>query len=80
MNGLRIFTNRLTIESHDGRAVFYSRRNDGPFYRWSYYEKRDEWQADRVVPSLISPNELFATTWKTIPEPLQRSIIEYYED
>lgn len=79
MDGLRIFTNRSVSESHDGCAVFYSRRNDGPFYRWSYFENRDEWQAGRVG-SLISRNELLARTWKTIPEPLQRSIIDYYED
>ena len=80
MNGLRIFTNGSTSESHGGRVVFYSRRNDGPYYRWSYYENRDEWQAGRVLQSGILPRELLTMTWKTVPERLQRSIIEHYED
>ncbi|HYX28697.1 MAG TPA: hypothetical protein VE863_09025 [Pyrinomonadaceae bacterium] len=80
MVGLRVFTNCSTIESHGGRGVFYSRRDDGPYYRWSYYENRDEWQAGRVLPSRISQRELLMMTWKTVPERLQRSIIEHYED
>ena len=80
MNGLRIFKNRSTVESHDGRAIFYSRRNDGPFYRWSYYESTNDWQAGRMLKSQISPKELLMMTWKTIPKTLQRSIVEHYED
>lgn len=80
MNGLRVFTNSETVETRGGRPVFYSRREDGPYYRWSYSDGDEEWQVSRVLRAGISPRILSAATWKTIPAGLKKSIVDHYEE
>ena len=78
MNGLRIYTNTVDEEALGGIGVFYSRRDSGPFYRWSYEAKR--WSARRVSAPIVSAKVLSATSWKVVPAALQRSIVEHYQD
>lgn len=78
MNGLRIYTNPVDEEALGGVGVFYSRRDNGPFYRWSYEEKR--WSARRVSAPIVSAKVLSATSWKVVPAALQRSIVEHYQE
>jgi hypothetical protein len=80
MNGLRVYTTGETIETRGGCLVFYSRREDGPYYRWSYDDSGCEWQVGRVLRSGVSPKMLEPATWKTIPAGLKKSIVEHYED
>jgi hypothetical protein len=80
MNGLRMYTNGESTEVRGGCPVFYSRREDGPYYRWSYNEKVSAWQVGRVLRSGVSSKVLAPATWKTIPTRLQRSVIEHYEE
>jgi hypothetical protein len=80
MNGLRVYINGVCVETHGGCPVFYSRRGDGPYYRWSYDDNSRYWQFDRVVRTGPSAKMLTPATWKGIPDGLQRSIIEHYED
>jgi hypothetical protein len=80
MNGLRVYINGISAETQGGCPIFYSRREDGPYYRWSYDDSAAEWQVGRVVRSGVSPKMLAPATWKTVPERLQRSIVEHYED
>ena len=80
MNGLRVYKKGDLVETCGGCPVFYSRREDGPYYRWSYDNGLQVWQAGRVLRSGISPKVLTATTWKGIPAHLQKSIVEHYED
>lgn len=80
MNGLRMYTNGDSTEVRGGCPVFYSRREDGPYYRWSYNEKASAWQVGRVLRSGVSSKVLAPATWKTIPTRLQRSVIEHYEE
>jgi hypothetical protein len=80
MNGLRVYIKGDAVEICGGRPVFYSRREDGPYYRWSYDDGSNAWQAGRVLRSGVSPKVLTTTTWKGIPARLQRSIVEHYED
>lgn len=81
MNGLRVFKNSNAAEMHGGRPVFYSRRSDGPFYRWSYDDVLCNWQSARLLISAgVSVRMLATTPWKSIPTHLQRSIVEHYED
>jgi hypothetical protein len=80
MNGLRVYVNGVTAEVHSGRTVFYSRREDGPFYRWSYDDDARQWRVDRVLKSGVSAKTLSSKPWKDIPTGLQRSIIEHYQD
>jgi hypothetical protein len=61
-------------------AVFYSRREDGPFYRWSYDDRAAGWQVGAILRSGDFNQDVCPATWKTIPAQLQRSIVEHYED
>ena len=79
MNGLRVYTNIEKPETCCGRPVFYSRREDGPHYRW-LYDDQQGWRAGRVPPGEVSPGMLSNATWKELPDGLQRSMIEHYQD
>lgn len=78
INGLRIYTSLVNGEVRHDLEVFYSRRDNGPFYRWSYEEKR--WLAARVSSADFSPKMLNARSWKVVPAALQRSIVEHYQE
>jgi hypothetical protein len=80
MNGLRVYINGASAEERGGCPVFYSRREDGPFYRWSYDARAAGWQVGRVLRNGVSTKMFAPATWKTIPAQLQRSIVEHYED
>ena len=80
MNGLRIYKNAETHETRGGRPVFYSRREEGPHYRWFYDEASGEWRVGRVLQSDISRRMFSLTPWKDLPVGLQKSMIEHYLD
>lgn len=80
MNGLRVYINSNGIEVRGGCPVFYSRREDGPYYRWSYDDSVCAWKVGRGFGSGVSPKMLALATWKTVPAGLRRSIVEHYED
>jgi len=75
MNGLRVYINH-----GDTDGVFYSRRDDGPFYCWCYQEQVGQWRVARVSSSKFSPRILSTTSWKVVPAALQRSIREHYQE
>lgn len=78
MDGLRIYVMAdLALPVQDPDA-FYSRRDNGPFYYWTFC--KSNWSAVRVTSSTFSTKELTATSWKVIPAALQRSIVEHYQD
>jgi hypothetical protein len=80
MHGLRVYINGETVETCGGCEVFYSRREDGPYYRWSYDEHAHEWQVGRVLRSGVSARMLAPATWKKIPAGLQKCLAEHYQD
>jgi hypothetical protein len=59
-------------------GAFYSRRENGPFYRWTLADR--EWSASRVTSASFSSKDLSATSWKMVPMALQRSIVDHYQD
>ena len=80
MNGLRVYTNSDTIETQCGFSVFYSRREDGPYYRWSFDGDSRAWQVGRVVKWELSAKMLAPVTWKKVPTGLKGSMAEHYQD
>lgn len=80
MDGLRVYINGQTVETRGGRQVFYSRREDGPYYRWSYDEDQRQWQVGRVVKSGLSTKAFAPATWKELPVGLKKDIVEHYQD
>src|SRR5260221_11714026 len=59
MNGLRVYINPHVKETCGGFGVFYSRRENGPYYRWAYEETVSLWRGWRGWASAVSPEALF---------------------
>ena len=78
MNGLRVYVNILPEERAKDSGAFYSRRDNGPFYRWTLADRN--WSASRVTSATFSSKDLSATSWKLVPTALQRSIVDHYQD
>ena len=78
MNGLRVYVNILPEERAKESGAFYSRRENGPFYRWTLADR--QWSASRVSSANFSSKDLSATSWKLVPTALQRSIVDHYQD
>ena len=78
MNGLRVYIIAELKALGKNPAAFYSRRDNGPFYRWTMGERF--WSAARVSTTSFSVKNLSATSWKLVPTALQKSIIDHYQD
>lgn len=79
MIGLRVYITSNAAEAGNGSDEFYSRRSDGPYYRWWYEETTARWRSARMHSDFVS-RELCASAWKTVPSDLQRSLVEHYQD
>ena len=77
MNGLRVFIKPVSAEAVSTN-VFYTRRGNGPYYRWLYEERVDKWRGSRVIDANFMPHSLSMATWKTVPVALQKSLNEHY--
>jgi hypothetical protein len=80
VNGLRVYINPQATETYGGYGIFYSRRENGPYYRWAYEEKVSRWRVARVQPSDFSSRTFCTANWKGVPASLQKSMAEHYED
>ena len=80
MNGLRVYINPQVKETCGGFGVFYSRRENGPYYRWAFEETVKLWRVSRVSPSDFSPKTLSNANWKGVPAALQKSMVEHYQE
>lgn len=80
MNGLRIYTNLLTSEADCEDSIFFSRRADGPFYRWSYEQTLNQWHYSRVNALDVIHRELSLASWKGLPPALQARLRGHYLD
>ena len=57
-------------------GVFYSRRDDEQFYRWSYVGEAGRWPGSRV--RLDSVPKLLVTT-ERVPAPLRAELLDHRE-
>ena len=90
MSGLRVYvsapgTNLTSVVAVvDGNInldkVFYSRRGNGPIYRWLYEESRAHWRALRMNSSDFDTHKLSNASWKIVPETLQAQLGAHYLD
>jgi len=88
MSGLRVFVDSPTETSAAGidmvdpvtNRVFYSRRGNGPIYRWLYEESRAHWRPRRMNSSDFDTHKLANASWKIIPETLQAQLGAHYLD
>lgn len=90
MSGLRVYVNSpsttqtssIGIAEGDTKVdgVFYSRRGNGPIYRWLYEEKLAHWRALRMHTSDFDSHKLCNASWKSVPETLQMQLGAHYLD
>jgi hypothetical protein len=90
MSGLRVYINAPGPDQPSSVAVedddlsvnrdFYSRRGNGPIYRWRYEEKLAHWRASRMQTSDFETQKLSNATWKSVPETLQAQLGSHYLD
>ena len=90
LSGLRVYVNSpnttpaspidLEATGTTVNRVFYSRRGNGPIYRWLYEESRAHWRALRMNTSDFDTHKLSNASWKTVPETLQAQLGAHYLD
>jgi hypothetical protein len=76
MKGLRIYINQVGARADSG--IFYSRRADGPFYRWLYEEDLGQWCCSRVHLPNLTLRLLSITAWQNVPVALRARLDEHY--
>jgi hypothetical protein len=59
-------------------AAFYSRRADGPYYRWVYAEGAERWCFSRVLLPRLKLQVLCVAPWDAVPAALQDRLGEHY--
>ena len=90
MSGLRVFVDSpspseatpvgIAADETVAKRVFYSRRGNGPIYRWLYEESRAHWRALRMNSSDFDTHKLSNASWKIVPETLQAQLGAHYLD
>lgn len=84
MNGLRVYVKPLgasaTANAPADGGEFYSRRGNGPFYRWRYDEERAQWRVSRVTTPDLKPQVLSTASWKNVPAALRLKLNEHYQE
>jgi len=61
-----------------GANIFYSKRGNGPIYRWLYEERLGYWRSLRMNNSELTSRDLCNASWKSVPEKLQAQLGEHY--
>jgi hypothetical protein len=89
LSGLRVYVNSPDIDLPSGVAiledtkverVFYSRRGEGPTYRWLYEKQLSHWRVLRMHPEDFNSRKLNLASWKSVPETLQTQLGQHYLD
>jgi hypothetical protein len=80
VNGLRVYINPAGVDRLGGLGVFYSRRENGPYYRWRYEVGLEQWCFSRAHLSLLIRRALCATCWEAVPTTLQVRLGEHYSE
>ena len=75
MRDLRVYIHFLGA---DAGAAFYSRRADGPFYRWLYEEGAGRWRFSRVRLSKFDLRVFCVADWRAVPASLRARLGEHY--
>jgi hypothetical protein len=79
MKELHVYSNPLDTNWRGEPTVFYSRRADGPYYRWlNIANEPEQWTFSRVHFSNIDASELCIAKWASIPVTLRARLREHY--
>jgi hypothetical protein len=78
MRDLRVYVDSVASGARVGRRAFYSRRGDGPFYRWLYAEGAGHWRYSRVSMDRFELSVLCVAPWDAVPAALRERLGEHY--
>jgi hypothetical protein len=78
MRDLRVYIEPLARGARAGRKAFYSRRADGPYYRWLYAEGSGHWRYSRVSLDRVELSVLSIAPWDAVPAALRERLGEHY--
>lgn len=76
--GLRVYINPVGLDARGEPGVFYSRRECGPYYRWSIEDKSVRWRSSRVNPNALTLKAFCVASWTAVPPALQARLDEHY--
>jgi hypothetical protein len=78
MRDLRVYVDSIAAGARADRTSFYTRRADGPYYRWLYTEGSGRWRYSRVSLSKLTLRVLSVAPWEAIPAALRDRLDEHY--
>jgi hypothetical protein len=78
MRDLHVYVEPAGSGARHERAAFYSRRGDGPYYRWLYAEGSGRWRYSRVRLDRPALNVLCVARWDAVPAALRDRLGEHY--
>ena len=80
MRDLHVYVEPAGSGARGERTTFYSRRGDGPFYRWLYAEGSGRWRYSRVSLDRPTLRVLSVAPWDALPDALRSRLGEHYLD
>jgi hypothetical protein len=78
MRDLHVYVEPAGSGTRGERATFYTRRADGPFYRWLYAEGAGRWRYSRVNLDRPMLRVLCVAPWEAVPPALRSRLGEHY--
>ncbi|HEX7317525.1 MAG TPA: hypothetical protein VF297_26730 [Pyrinomonadaceae bacterium] len=78
MRDLHIYIEPLGRGDRVEQTAFYSRRADGPYYRWLYAEGAGRWHYSRVSLDRPAQRVLCVARWEALPAALRKRLGEHY--
>ena len=78
MRDLHIYVKPADSGARGERTTFYSRRADGPYYRWLYAEGPKRWHYSRVHLDRETLRVLSLAPWDALPAALRSRLGEHY--
>ena len=78
MRDLRVYVDSVGRGSRAEATAFYSRRADGPYYRWLYAEGSGRWRYSRVSLDRPTLRVLCVAPWDAVPPALRSRLGEHY--
>ncbi len=76
--GLRVYVNTVGADTLTKHGVFYSRRENDPYYRWHYEAEVGQWHGSRV--HFVATPKSFRQAQGRVPPTLRTRLLEHYED
>ena len=78
MRELRVYVAPVGPGARGEATAFYSRRADGPYYRWLYAEGAGGWHYSRVNLDRLTLRVLCIAPWDAVPTTLRARLGEHY--